>query len=41
MPQHASAWQQEAAKLATASGEAKAAVLDINSAAAKVIFFFI
>jgi hypothetical protein len=39
MPQHASAWQQDAARLATAFGEARAAVLDINSVAAMNIFF--
>jgi hypothetical protein len=39
MPQHASAWQHDAARLATAFGEARAAVLDISSAAAMNIFF--
>ena len=39
MPQHASASQQDAARLVTALGEARAAVLDISSVAAMSIFF--
>ena len=39
MPQQASAWQHEAAKLATAFGDAKAAVLNISSVDAMNIFF--
>ena len=39
IPQHARAWQQDAARLAATVGEAKAAVLENSIVVAKSIFF--
>jgi hypothetical protein len=41
MPQHASAWQQDAASVETPGEAAKAAELDTSRTAAVTIFFFI